>query len=85
MTMQTCIIRRVRSTNLTVLKKLWSTNELIVVYITGDEAMGETTEPLKKELTQQIRNKEMRRDYCLTTVFSRRELDEDYMLAWLKQ
>ncbi|KAI4471536.1 hypothetical protein MML48_1g10408 [Holotrichia oblita] len=67
------------------MKAVEFTNEVMVVYITGDEVVGETTEPLKKELEQQIRNKEMRRGHCLTTMFSKRKLDEDYMSAWLKK
>lgn len=67
------------------MKAVEFTNEVMVVYITGDEVVGESTEPLKKELEQQIRNKEMRRGHCLTTMFSKRKLDEDYMSAWLKK
>ncbi|GJQ79006.1 hypothetical protein Trydic_g167 [Trypoxylus dichotomus] len=67
------------------MKAVEFTNEVMVVYITGDEVVGESTEPLKKELEQQIRNKEMRRGHCLTTVFNKKKLDEDYISAWLKK
>ncbi|XP_022918152.2 uncharacterized protein [Onthophagus taurus] len=60
-------------------------NQVMVVYITGDEVVGESTEPLKKELDQQIRNKEMRKGHYPATLFSRRKVDEDYMSAWIKK
>lgn len=37
-----------------------------MVYFNAEEVVGESKEPLKKELEQQIRNKEMRRGHCPT-------------------
>lgn len=44
-------------------KSVVFTNEVMVVYYNGDEVVGESREPLKKELDQQIRNKEMRKGH----------------------
>lgn len=44
------------------------TNEVRVVYFSADQVLGEAKEPLKKELDQQIRNKEMRRGHCPATM-----------------
>lgn len=54
------------------------TNEVIVVHFNGEEVIGESTEPLKKELDQQIRNKEMRRGHTPTTLGSKRKLSDDH-------
>lgn len=61
-------------------KSVEFTNEVQVVYITADKIVGQTREPLKKELDQQIRNKEMRRGHSdefmqqRTSVWSNRRL-----------
>ncbi|KAF2879913.1 hypothetical protein ILUMI_26242 [Ignelater luminosus] len=61
-------------------------NEVLVVYFTGDEVITKSTEPLKKELDQQIRNKEMRRGHVPCTMMGKRQFtSEDYMAAWYKK
>lgn len=69
-------------------KSVEFTNEVKVVYFTGDEVVREAKEPLKKELEQQIRNKEMRKGHCPAMLFSsfkRRQQGDDYMAAWFKK
>ncbi|KAK9880127.1 hypothetical protein WA026_008642 [Henosepilachna vigintioctopunctata] len=39
------------------------TNEVMVVYFNGEHVVCESKEPLKKELEQQVRNKEMRKGH----------------------
>lgn len=39
------------------------TNEVMVVYFNGEHVVSESKEPLKKELEQQVRNKEMRKGH----------------------
>ncbi|XP_044754464.1 uncharacterized protein LOC123313587 [Coccinella septempunctata] len=41
------------------------TNEVMVVYFNGEHVVSEAKEPLKKELEQQVRNKEMRKGHLL--------------------
>ncbi|XP_045473970.1 uncharacterized protein LOC123680223 isoform X1 [Harmonia axyridis] len=41
------------------------TNEVMVVYFNGEHVISESKEPLKKELEQQVRNKEMRKGHLL--------------------
>lgn len=60
------------------------TNEVKVVYFNAEEIIGEGKEPLKKELEQQIRNKEMRRGHCPAMLLSRRKSD-DYMSSWFRK
>ncbi|XP_076256489.1 uncharacterized protein LOC143193927 [Rhynchophorus ferrugineus] len=42
-------------------KSVVFTNDVLVVYFNNEDVVGETREPLKKEIDQQERNKEMRR------------------------
>lgn len=42
-------------------KSVVFTNEVLVVYFNNEDVVGEEKEPLKKEVEQQTRNKEMRR------------------------
>ncbi|XP_066249558.1 uncharacterized protein [Euwallacea similis] len=42
-------------------KSVEFTNEALVIYFNNDDVVGEEKEPLKKEVEQQTRNKEMRR------------------------
>lgn len=42
-------------------KSVVFTNEVLVVYFNNEDVIGEEKEPLKKEVEQQTRNKEMRR------------------------
>ncbi|KAL3268106.1 hypothetical protein HHI36_007233 [Cryptolaemus montrouzieri] len=42
------------------------TNEVMVVYFNGEHVVYESKEPLKKELEQQVRNKEMRKGHILS-------------------
>lgn len=44
-------------------KSVKFTNEVMVVHFNREEVLGESKEPLKKELDQQVRNKEMRRGH----------------------
>lgn len=52
------------------------TNEVSVVYFNADEVVGESKEPLKKELDQQIRNKEMRKGHFPTLMVGNRKAEE---------
>lgn len=45
----------------------------MVVHFNGDEVVGESKEPLKKELEQQVRNKEMRRGHTPTILTGKRK------------
>ncbi|KAF5303373.1 hypothetical protein FQR65_LT08286 [Abscondita terminalis] len=61
-------------------------NEVAVMYFTGDEIISKAMEPLKKELDQQIRNKEMRRGHIPCTLLNKKEVGvDDYMSAWFKK
>lgn len=54
----------------------------MVVYINKeDKVVGEASEPLKKELEQQVRNKEMRRGHMPDVTFTRRSM----MSEWFKK
>lgn len=67
-------------------KSVEFTNEVQVIYFTGEEVVGEAKEPLKKELEQQIRNKEMRRGHCPAMLNTKRkQFEEDYMALWFKK
>lgn len=58
------------------------TNKVMVVYINKeDKVVGEASEPLKKELEQQVRNKEMRRGHMPDVTFTRRSM----MSEWFKK
>lgn len=46
-------------------KSVVFTNDVMVVYFNGEHVISESKEPLKKELEQQIRNKEMRKGHLL--------------------
>ncbi|XP_050305038.1 uncharacterized protein LOC126742425 [Anthonomus grandis grandis] len=48
-------------------KSVVFTNEVLVVYFNNEDVVGEEKEPLKKELEQQTRNKEMRRVHLTKT------------------
>ncbi|KAJ8948009.1 hypothetical protein NQ318_011898 [Aromia moschata] len=48
-------------------KSVVFTNEVFVVYFNGDEVVCESKEPLKKDVDQQVRNKEMRHGHLLKT------------------
>ncbi|KAJ8977920.1 hypothetical protein NQ317_004916 [Molorchus minor] len=48
-------------------KSVVFTNEVYVVYFNGDEVVCESKEPLKKDVEQQVRNKEMRHGHLLKT------------------
>lgn len=65
-------------------KSVEFTNEVMVVYFTGEEVVRESVEPLKKELEQQIRNKEMRRGHMPTTLTGKRRYSDDFMNPWFK-
>lgn len=54
-----------------------------MVYFNADEVIGECNEPLKKELDQQIRNKEMRRGHCPTMLIARR--NDEYVSSVYKK
>ncbi|XP_018320302.1 uncharacterized protein LOC108733587 [Agrilus planipennis] len=56
-------------------------NQVLVVYYANDEILAETTEPLKKETEQQIRNKEMRKGHIPATIMDRRRCNENFM-SW---
>lgn len=66
-------------------KSVEFTNEVMVVYFTGEEVVRESVEPLKKELDQQIRNKEMRRGHMPTTLTGKRRYSDDCMNPWFKK
>lgn len=48
-------------------KSVVFTNEVLVVYFNNEDVVGEEKEPLKKEVEQQTRNKEMRRVHLTRT------------------
>lgn len=48
-------------------KSVVFTNEVFVIYFNGDEVICESKEPLKKDIEQQVRNKEMRHGHLLKT------------------
>ncbi|KAJ8935043.1 hypothetical protein NQ314_013039 [Rhamnusium bicolor] len=48
-------------------KSVVFTNEVFVVYFNGDDVICESKEPLKKDVEQQMRNKEMRHGHLLKT------------------
>ncbi|XP_017780323.1 PREDICTED: uncharacterized protein LOC108565403 isoform X2 [Nicrophorus vespilloides] len=54
------------------------TNKVMVVYIKEDKVIGEAIEPLKKELDQQIRNKEMRKGHMADIGFGKKRLVNDW-------
>lgn len=61
-------------------------NEVLVVYFTGDEIITKSTEPLKKEIDQQARNKEMRRGHIDCTMIGKKRFrTEDYMSSWFNK
>lgn len=49
------------------------TNNVMVVYIKEDRVIGESSEPLKKELEQQVRNKEMRKGHTPDMPFANKK------------
>lgn len=66
-------------------KSVEFTNKVLVVYFNMDEVVCESTEPLKKEQEQQVRNKEMRLGHTPTTLVGKRKCLDDYMDAWFKK
>lgn len=58
------------------------TSDVMVVYFNGDDVIGEGKEPLKKELEQQLRNKEMRKGHLPTMLGTKRKFPEDFRGAW---
>lgn len=64
------------------LKTVEFTSEVMVVYFNGDEVVGESKEPLKKEIEQQLRNKEMRKGHLPTMLGTKRKFPEDFRGAW---
>ncbi|KAF5305278.1 hypothetical protein FQA39_LY09243 [Lamprigera yunnana] len=60
-------------------------NEVSVMHFAGDVIIDQTMEPLKKELDQQIRNKEMRRGHIPCTLLNKKVVSEDYMSGWFKK
>lgn len=58
------------------------TNEVMVVYFNGEDVVGESKEPLKKELEQQVRNKEMRKGHLPTMLGTKRKFPDDFKGAW---
>lgn len=64
------------------LKTVEFTTDVMVVYFHGDEVVGESREPLKKEIEQQLRNKEMRKGHMPTMLGTKRKFPEDFRGAW---
>lgn len=61
------------------------TNEVRVVHFRADQVVGESKEPLKRELEQQVRNKEMRRGHCPALMAARPQppwRTDDYVLPY---
>lgn len=48
-------------------KSVVFTNDVFIIYYNGDKVICESKEPLKKDIEQQIRNKEMRHGHLLKT------------------
>lgn len=63
-------------------KSVEFTGEVMVVYFNGDDVVGESKEPLKKELEQQLRNKEMRKGHMPAMLGTKRKFPDDFKGAW---
>lgn len=48
-------------------KSVVFTKDVMVIYFNGDDVISELKEPLKKEVEQQVRNKEMRQTHLIKT------------------
>lgn len=64
------------------LKTVEFISDVMVVYFNGDEVVREGREPLKKEIEQQLRNKEMRKGHLPTMLGTKRKFPEDFRGQW---
>lgn len=60
-------------------------NEVKVAYFTSEQVVMNGIEPLKKEMEQQVRNKEMRKGHVPCTIGGRGRGEETYTAAWFKR
>lgn len=58
-------------------------DKVLVIHVVGGEVLGESTEPLKKEVDQQMRNKAMRQGHSSTFFTSNK--DNVYIPPWLSK
>lgn len=54
------------------------TSDVMVVYFSGTDVVKKGREPLKRELDQQLRNKEMRKGHIPAMLGTKRKFPEDY-------